>query len=510
MQTQWSRRGYVIAHGLLDVSEAVEAMRTMFPPSEPHPVQDFGNSGEGEFPCNAALDRITVHPTLLKIVRKMLDTDHVLLTQSVAWRKDGGNGKNADQRMHIDAYNHYYGVPPTRPDMVAAIVYYSDTTETGGATAVVPQQDGFDPVYSQAFAHMPGVCGIPFANPRKEAEDLMSVYAPESAKIREEAYEREVQPDFKPGDVLFYRMDTWHRGTPVLPNRVRYVHNLAWRRADSEGIQQWNPGFTRKLYSGNFERFIASIAPHQLETLGFPARRSKKWLSEEFCDSIRLRYEWAGFDVDAYIIMPEEPGPVPDFWPFSKTTMSGTDAKTLRDSLFATLRTLGAHVSVLSSNWRWKLEYCVGPDYLVAEIHIFSNGDEYIVDIQQVQGDRWAWQGFLSRLFRKPTTPAPERFPVDTTSVQTKRCIENGTLYSLGPSVVYDVGQDMPPDTIVPFLKSQDLNTVRMAMFRLACFRHPPNDCKDIQKWLQMPSRNFMEREIAKHASQVMQKESCL
>ena len=71
---------------------------------------------------------------------------------------------------------------------------------------------------------------------------MMSEVAPESAALREECCKHEIRPEFKPGDVLFYRMDTWYRGTPVSDGQVRYVHNLTWKRADAEGICSWNPG----------------------------------------------------------------------------------------------------------------------------------------------------------------------------------------------------------------------------------------------------------------------------
>ena len=63
---------------------------------------------------------------------------------------------------------------------------------------------------------------------------------------------------------------------PVHSNQVRYVHNLAWRKKDAEGIQSWNPGFTRSLYYGSMERFLSKLEPSQLVTLGFPAPDSAK------------------------------------------------------------------------------------------------------------------------------------------------------------------------------------------------------------------------------------------
>ena len=91
------------------------------------------------------------------------------------------------------------------------------------------------------------------------------------------------RPMFSRGDVLMYRLNTWHRGTPVHPGHVRYTHNLLFKRADNKDIQIWNRGFTQKMYSDHLERFIGTLEPDQLETMGFPTRDSPKWLSTKFC-----------------------------------------------------------------------------------------------------------------------------------------------------------------------------------------------------------------------------------
>ena len=86
MRKQWLENGYVICRNAIDVSGAQKSMRALYPRDKPHPVQDFGNGGEGEFFCkHEHLNDIAVHPFLLHCVRKCLDTDDIILTQSVAW-----------------------------------------------------------------------------------------------------------------------------------------------------------------------------------------------------------------------------------------------------------------------------------------------------------------------------------------------------------------------------------------------------------------------------------------
>ena len=93
--------------------------------------------------------------------------------------------------------NHYWGVPPEIPDMIAAIVYYSDTEETGVQPHLCLKGPD-DPIYQRPFSHMPGLSGHPFINNRLSAEKMMAASSPESALIRERCYGREEQPVFKP------------------------------------------------------------------------------------------------------------------------------------------------------------------------------------------------------------------------------------------------------------------------------------------------------------------------
>lgn len=51
--------------------------------------------------------------------------------------------------MHMDYGNNMWSMPLEGPaEAVAAIVYYSDTKDTGGGTAIVPRQSKVDPTGS--------------------------------------------------------------------------------------------------------------------------------------------------------------------------------------------------------------------------------------------------------------------------------------------------------------------------------------------------------------------------
>jgi predicted 2-oxoglutarate/Fe(II)-dependent dioxygenase YbiX len=57
---------------------------------------------------------------------------------------------------------------------------------------------------------------------------------PDFYALRQKLYAREHRVKFRPGTVLLYRHDIWHRGTPVNHGKLRIVANLGYKRADAE------------------------------------------------------------------------------------------------------------------------------------------------------------------------------------------------------------------------------------------------------------------------------------
>ena len=65
---------------------------------------------------------------------------------------------------------------------------------------------------------------------------------PEIYKFRQKLYNREIFADTNVGDILFYRLDTWHRGTPVKKGKVRrskifYLRGLTGKKARIKEIR---------------------------------------------------------------------------------------------------------------------------------------------------------------------------------------------------------------------------------------------------------------------------------
>jgi hypothetical protein len=112
-------------------------------------------------------------------------------------------------------------------------------------------------------------------------------------EARKRAYAREVHTDTaREGSVLFYRLDVWHRGTPVHRDQVRGVHNLVWKRPDALTMLasgQWNPGMCRKLYYGWLENVVSKLSTPQLLAIGFPPATSPYWNARTI-NEVQRRY----------------------------------------------------------------------------------------------------------------------------------------------------------------------------------------------------------------------------
>jgi hypothetical protein len=302
---QWREEGFVLVKGLVDVAEAEKSMKAMYPLKGKDSIKhDFGSGSDLQFPIKdcPSLNNITLHPTLIAAATQLLarggSATVPKLLQSVAWAKFGdvpdaeGSDSNHEQRVHMDYGNNTWLHPPQwdAPTAVAAIVYYSDVSHTGGGTAVTPRQGPHDPIYEYPYRHMPGQGVIfPFVNNKDKAEALVKTISKKSYDIRQEAYRREIKTCPSKGDVLLYRLDVWHRGTPVNPGTVRYVHNLLWTLPDTPGMCTRNPGFTIPMYYGWLEKYVATLEPIQLLSLGFPSAQHPYW-TKQTVEGVKMRY----------------------------------------------------------------------------------------------------------------------------------------------------------------------------------------------------------------------------
>lgn len=314
---QWRNSGYTLVSGLFE-PELIAAVTNQADDHYPKPgseqaaaFNDFGSAGALNFPTQQpALNRLTLDPVLLAAVAQLLNTQatELRLTQSDLWAKYGreyitNQQDNQDQRIHVDYPNHTLAHPSPwdRPEAVEMIVYYSDHSETGGSTAVVPRQGADDPAYRWPIVDSPGIADLNYINDRNHAEAYFAQQRPTLAAWRKQLYDRELYTAFNPGDVLLYRHDTWHRGTPMRPGSRRLVHNLTYRKAAAEWYSTLHIGWSWSAYRNSkfLERLIAGCSLDQRAVLGFPQPNSDYWCAETIA-AVGARYAPFGMNMQPY------------------------------------------------------------------------------------------------------------------------------------------------------------------------------------------------------------------
>lgn len=335
---QWRQSGFTLVSGLFEV-ELLAAVTQQADAHYPKPnskqadtFTDFGSAGALNFPTREpALNQLTLAPQLLNAVAQLLETPvpELRLTQSDLWpkygrkksatdplqakkldKKQNANQDNQDQRIHVDYPNHtiVHPSPWDRPEAVEMIVYYSDHAETGGSTAVVPREGPDDPAYRWPIVDSPGIADLNYINDRHSAEHYFAEQRPALAQWRNQLYERERYTAFKPGDVLLYRHDTWHRGTPMQPGSRRLVHNLTYRKATAEWYSTLHIGWAWSAYRNSkfLERLIADCSLDQRAVLGFPQPNSEYWCAQTI-EAVGARYAPFGMDMTPYTRAQENP-----------------------------------------------------------------------------------------------------------------------------------------------------------------------------------------------------------
>ena len=301
----WREKGFCLVDGVLDAQLLSEARDQLEQAAEEHVKYDFGGV---EFPAQKAqaLNRVATSERMAMAVAQLLECSpyDLRLYQSSAWVKHAQPRNherkardNFDQRMHMDYPNHTLTHPPpwNKPSAVELIVYYDDCEECGGHTAVVPREGDADPCYAWPYL-MPGVTGYEpcptYVNDREHAESLIASASEEASQFRKLLYEREVRAWYRRGTILFYRHDTWHRGTPLRDGaRRRFAHNLVLGLPNVPGLCAWNAGTARHMYAEDHfvENLVIHASPLQRSLLGFPQPGDASW-TQLTIDAVKRRY----------------------------------------------------------------------------------------------------------------------------------------------------------------------------------------------------------------------------
>lgn len=306
-QLQWRNQGFTIRSELFEpeiINQSCKYLKELYQNKDLR-CQDFGSQGKLEFPCNNILDKISIHDRLICCVQELLITENILLVQADTWGKEGisstyDSNSNQDQRMHMDYGNNTFLHPPKweNPEAVSIIIYLSDISETQGGTALVPNNTQTQKLYNSPYIDMPGIKNYQFNNNYEHAESYFRDKYPKVHQFRQKLYQQEITPQAKIGDILFYRLDLWHRGTPVKIGKVRFVMNLVFKKKECFWINQWNPGWTQKMYYGHLEKLFIEMSPKQRGVLGVPLPGDPYWNFEKL-DILKVRYP--GINVLPYI-----------------------------------------------------------------------------------------------------------------------------------------------------------------------------------------------------------------
>ncbi|CAN5604135.1 hypothetical protein BH10PLA1_BH10PLA1_08520 [soil metagenome] len=216
-----------------------------------------------EFPfADDTLNDVATHPQLIRIVRDLLGTERVRLSQSAIWAKYAGLG-HYEQGLHLDYQGNTLVVPRDDGDyrQVNMILYYTNVTESLGPTHVVSQTKTGDlPLW-------------PTHRWRKTSPSLYEMEQPIIAKA---------------GSLLIFSMRTWHRASAITaPAGVRFSHHFVWRAAahDFQGYHL----YSKHGENEDLQDFITRAKPAQREVLGFPPAGDAYW-TDETRTAVKLRY----------------------------------------------------------------------------------------------------------------------------------------------------------------------------------------------------------------------------
>jgi hypothetical protein len=301
----WRERGFCLVDGIFPpflLSAVCDIAHEQYPDNGCVVQAEFGATTEESrsmiFPTlpegKTKLNEIPLNTRLINACHQLLLTKDIRLCQSELWHKRGtaqqayDRDENTDQRIHIDAWNHYITAPPQwdAPEAVSIIVYYDDHDKKGGETAVVPRKGPLDAAYhiidgdeNPLLLTPGGRSDLPWFNDRTYVEKWFEEKHPYIHKFRQGLYEREAKAAYKTGTVLFYRMDTWHRGTPLFEGQVRRTHNLVYKKADCEWHNSWNAGCAKDMYTRRqvVERMLCKCTENQRNVLGYPPASSSYW-----------------------------------------------------------------------------------------------------------------------------------------------------------------------------------------------------------------------------------------
>jgi hypothetical protein len=292
---RWKEHGWVLLDGLVgtaDIDAAAEDLHRSFPTSEEYhadpggvtrkwlgarrdpeeefvwPVEGPGFRGEqhrwgAAFPFSGtgALNRLTVHPSIVDFAERALGTEDIRLYQIHVNAKYSGL-TNYEQPMHVDRNHSWLPAGHASPWWnLEGFLYLSDVGEDDNPTRLVSVKDS---------AHL---------------TEATPVVMPDTDPA---LYGSERRASGVRGSYLAYRSDVFHRGAPfVSEETARFVMALAFKRAGHDwiGYDQAQSDSTGPAWRSFAER----STPRELALFGFPPPGHPIW-TDALLDEAALRY----------------------------------------------------------------------------------------------------------------------------------------------------------------------------------------------------------------------------
>ena len=232
-------------------------------------------AGVEEFPYRSwDLNRLAVHPDLVDMAERYLETTDLHLYKVELWAKYAG-AVNYDQPLHRDFGSHSLVVPRPEPryQQVTTFIYLSDVTEEDGPTCIVPYEDGKDVPYTPLY--------VPFG----------------------QLAESEVACTGPAGSLLVYRTDILHRGSEMTGggrSRFSLLADFQRRGTTWGGKMAWP-----KQSPERWAKFLPQCTVRQRDLFGFPRPGDPYW-SAETLEGVAERYP--GIDLEPYGVVPPAGG----------------------------------------------------------------------------------------------------------------------------------------------------------------------------------------------------------
>lgn len=108
--------------------------------------------------------------------------------------------------------------------------------------------------------------------------------------FRQKLYKREKYAKFNKGTALLYRLDVWHRGTPIRESKDRIVINIGYKKKSVHHITCWGRGYATHAYD-NLWGLVPILTDDQKAVLGIPSHNDDFWKEDNNLAHYNSRYQ---------------------------------------------------------------------------------------------------------------------------------------------------------------------------------------------------------------------------